>query len=222
MSVFGLLRLASPALPIGAFAWSGGLEAAVDAGIVSDTDSARIWLQDGLELMLARWDLPILWRMCEALASEEHAVIEGLNCMFLASRDTAELRAETLQTGAALLRLVGCRHWTLMGEAWRCRPTLPASWAVAAREFGIMPRDAIAAFAFSWVENQTAVLTKTVPLGQQAVQGLIHALSTHGGPLDAAVASAMKVSDEEMVPSLPGLGRLSATHESQYSRLFRS
>src|ERR1051325_8968060 len=97
MSLARLLQLASPALPVGAYSYSQGLEAAVEAGIVHDAASAERWIADMLEFSMARVEAPVLWRMLHG---------EDLNEVFLASRETAELRAETAQMGASLKKLL--------------------------------------------------------------------------------------------------------------------
>src|SRR5260221_4527157 len=96
MSLARLLQLASPTLPVGAYSYSQGLEAAIEAGQVTDEASAQAWIADVLEFTLLRMEAPVLWRMLNG---------EDLNGLFLASRETAELRAETVQMGGSLARL---------------------------------------------------------------------------------------------------------------------
>ncbi len=216
-----LLRLASPALPIGAFAWSGGLEAAIEAGIVTDPASARRWLEDLSALAFGRWELPLLSRMMEALARGDTAAAIALDARFVAARETAELRAETLQVGGSLLAL----HRDTGGaipDGVAAPIGLPLAFAVAAHGLGLSAHEALVGFAHAALEGQLAVLAKAVPLGQVAVQRLLVGLTAPGGALDAAVAAAPSVPDHALSSSLPGLAILSAAHETQYSRLFRS
>src|SRR6267142_37289 len=98
-SLIRLLQLASPTLPVGAYSYSQGLEAAIEAGIVTDAQSAERWIGDVLEFSVARMEGPMLLRFMEEKDLEE------LNAVFLASRETAELRAETAQMGYSLNRL---------------------------------------------------------------------------------------------------------------------
>src|SRR5262245_31590783 len=100
MSLARLLQLASPTLPVGAYSYSQGLEAAIDAGWVSDAETAQRWIGDVLEFSMARMELPVLRRLIDEPRQE-------LNDFFIASRETAELRAETLQMGHSLARLLG-------------------------------------------------------------------------------------------------------------------
>jgi urease accessory protein len=216
-----LLRLASPALPVGAFAWSGGLEAAIEAGLVRDPDTARRWLEDLFTLGLGRWDLPLLARMFAALDRGDLAAARALDARFIAARETAELRAETLQVGGSLLAL----HRDTGGAipAGLTPPVgLPLAFAVAAHGLGLRVDEALLGFAYAALEGQLAVLAKAVPLGQIAVQRLLVALTAEGGALDRAIAIARALPDAALSSSLPGLAILSAAHETQYSRLFRS
>ena len=101
-----LLQFASPALPIGGYSYSQGLEAAIDEGSVIDATSAHAWLVRYLDEVMARWDAPLLWRLMKAFAARDAAAIAEWSGCFLASRDTAELRAETVQMGYSLTRLI--------------------------------------------------------------------------------------------------------------------
>jgi len=197
-----LLQLASPALPVGAYSYSSGLEAAVEAGIVKDARSAERWIGDVLEFSVLRMEAPLLLRMIE----EPDA---AWNEMFLASRETAELRAETVQMGYSLNRLLpelgvdACPYE---------EPSFPAAYAQAVRAWGIPARQALTAYLWAWLENQVMAAVKAVPLGQTDGQKMLLALG----------ARLHEVSEEEPGNFAPGLAMLSSFHETQYSRLFRS
>lgn len=218
-----LLHLASPALPIGAFSYSQGLEAAIEAQLITDADSARDWIASGLTDVLARGELPFLAHQMERWRAHDAAGLKEANSEFLASRESAELRRETEQMGWSLRQLCVSLEW---GDAER-RMTLaslkplaqPSAFAFAAFAHDAAPDAALAAYAFSWVENQAAAALKAVPLGQLAGQRIIVALRE---PIDAAVTRALATSPDNINTFAPQLGILSARHESQYSRLFRS
>ena len=199
-----LLQLASPALPVGAYSYSQGLEAAVEAGIVADTASAERWIGEVLELSVARMEAPMLWRMMHG---------EALNEVFVASRETAELRAETLQMGYSLKQLMQSLG---LGRVPEDEPCYPAAYAFAVRALGVEPRDALVAYLWSWLENQVMAALKAVPLGQTAGQTMLLAL---GGRLEALAAEVAAAAPYNFAP---GLAILSSRHETQYSRLFRS
>ena len=217
-----LLQLASPALPIGAYSYSQGLERVVEDGVVVDAASAQAWIGDVLTLVMARGEAPILWRLA-ASAGRDWDAFARWNAWFRASRETAELRAETLQMGTSLLRLAVDLDLVDAGARAvlpRLAPvTLPAAFALAARGFAIPPEPVLAAYLWSWVENQVLAAIKLVPLGQVAGQRI---LAAQGSVVAAVVASAAALADDDLSTFAPGLALASARHETQYTRLFRS
>ncbi|MDP2145338.1 MAG: urease accessory UreF family protein, partial [Pseudomonas sp.] len=173
---WALLRLASPQLPIGGYSYSQGLEMAVDNARVSDADSARRWISDQLLLNLARFEAPLLLAQCQAAADQDWARLRQLCEEHRASRETRELFQESRQMGYSLQQLLN--GLPELDDAARrfldatLEPHLALGWALAARAWTISPEDALAAWLWSWLENQLAVLMKTLPLGQQAAQRL--------------------------------------------------
>lgn len=218
-----LLHLASPALPIGAFSYSQGLEAALDANLIRDADSARDWIASGLADVLAHGELPFLAHQLARWHAHDADALARENAWFVASRESAELRRETEQMGWSLAQLCTSLEW---GDAAR-RETLaaitpialPTAFAYAAAAHGAHADATLAAYAFGWVENQTSAALKAVPLGQLAGQKIIVALR---GAIDAAVQRALATPPDRINTFAPQLGILSARHETQYSRLFRS
>ena len=219
-----LMWLASPALPVGGFSYSEGLEAAVEAGLVTDEAQATDWLGAQLQLSLARCDLPALAQACAAWQTHDLARVSALNDWLRQTRETAELRAQAEQTGRSL------REWLRNGahttdpriaalDALRPAPMWPTAFALAAVLAGATPRDALLAFAWGWAENMAQAAMKSVPLGQSAAQRMLSALAA---ALPAVVETALLVPDDQRQASSSGLAILSAQHESQYSRLFRS
>lgn len=204
MNLARLLQLASPTLPVGAYSYSQGLEAAVEAGIVTDAASAEAWIADALELSIGRFEAPVLWRMLQG---------EALNEFFLAGRETAELRAETLQMGHSLKKLL---EELGFGAVPLDEPAYPAAYAFGVLRLQLDPREALIAYLWSWLENQVMAAVKAVPLGQTAGQKILLSL---GGRLEGIADAAPSVLLSNFVP---GLAMLSASHETQYSRLFRS
>jgi urease accessory protein len=197
-----LLQLASPALPVGAYSYSGGLEAAIEAGLVADAQSAQRWIGDVLEFSVMRMEAPLLLRMIEAPEAR-------WNEEFLASRETAELRAETVQMGyslAKLLRALGIEVPEIDEMSF------PMAFACAVRHWRIDARQALTAYLWAWLENQVMAAIKAVPLGQTEGQKMLLALG----------ARLRDAGEAETGNFAPGLAVLSARHETQYSRLFRS
>ncbi|MBX9869281.1 MAG: urease accessory protein UreF, partial [Burkholderiaceae bacterium] len=101
-----LLQLASPSLPIGAYSYSQGLETAIDKSIVRDTNTAHQWLVDHLQQVVAYFETPLLWRLMAAFTARDLVAVRHWSEMALAGRDTAEFRAESVQMGYSLSKLM--------------------------------------------------------------------------------------------------------------------
>ena len=218
-----LLQIASQAFPIGGYSHSHGLEAAVDGGLVCDEPSLRQWITDMLTFSIGSYEAPCLHDMASAWSARDGAALRELNARFLATRETAELRAATLQMGysmrALLVTLPGlpADFLGLLGSV--DEPSLPCVWSGAASAWSIDPLDSLAAYLWCWAENQVLVAVKSIPLGQSAGQRVL---------LDVAERIALcvdrwqPIAEERRSNFAPGLAILSARHETQYSRLFRS
>lgn len=215
-TTLALLQLASPALPVGGFAYSQGLESAIDDGSVHDADSAQRWIGDALRLVLARFEAPAWLRIHDAECVGDDEGVRRWNDELLATRETAELRAESVQMGASLLRVLPA-----LGIAGPCGQSLtyPAAFAFACARLGIGRDAGLAAYLWAWVENQVLVAVKTVPLGQQAGQAMLSALRAD---VADAVAAAAALGDADLGSAPIAFALHSARHETQYSRLFRS
>jgi len=218
-----LLQLASPALPIGAYSYSQGLEWAVDAGMVRDAATAATWIGDLLDLVVAPGEAAVAWRLLNASERREWREFGQWNTWFCASRETAELRAETEQMGGALIKLAVALELfdtEITGQLaqWPA-VSLPAAFALSARAYDIGSDAALIAYVWSWLEAQVAAAIKCVPLGQVAGQRLLKSL---GARIPGVVAGARATIDDDVTSFAPGLAFASARHECQYTRLFRS
>jgi urease accessory protein len=212
-----LLQLASPSLPVGAYSYSQGLETAIERGRVSCPDSAAHYLVRQLGDVLAPWDGAVFWRLLAACRDGDTVAFEQWNARYLASRESAELRAETVQMGFSLTRLLielGLAPDTAMRDT-----CFPAALAQAVHALGVPHEEALLAMLFSWAENQVLVCVKSIPLGQVAGQRLLLALRP---AIEAAATEARTLPDEELSSWAPGLARLSMYHEVQSGRLYRS
>jgi urease accessory protein len=215
-----LVWLASPALPVGGFSYSEGLEGAVDAGIVHDEASATRWLADQLHLGLARADLAVVAQAVPAWRSDDTARVLALDHWILRTRETRELRLQTEQMGRSLVEWLK----SVQSEAAaRARAlghlTYPVAFALAASGSGATPRAIVLAYAFGWAENMMQAAIKSVPLGQSAGQRILARLARE---IPIAVDQALSLDDDERQAYSPMLAILSSRHEHQYSRLFRS
>jgi len=186
-----VLQLASPTLPIGAYSYSQGLEWIVEEGTVHDAESAQEWIGDVLDHVIATGEAAVVWRLLVAAERADWQAVVRWNAWFRASRETAELRAETEQMGGSLARLAGdlevvdAESKALLTSL--APVTLPASYALVARAFAVPPDAALIAYVWSWLENQVMAAIKAVPLGQVAGQRL---LLTLGERIPAALVVA--------------------------------
>lgn len=219
-----LMWLASPALPVGGFSYSEGLEAAVEAGRVQGEADAAAWLTDQLQLALARSELAVASRAFAAWQRGDAAAARALNDWIGATRETRELRLQTEQMGRSMLEWLknqpqgqDPRIAQLAGFA--PAPTWPVAFALAAVLAETPPREALLSLAFGWAENLVQAAIKAVPLGQSAGQRILARLVD---AIPAAVEAAQALPDDQRQAYAPMLAILSAQHETQYSRLFRS
>ena len=215
-----LLQLVSPALPVGAYNFSQGLEFAVDAGWVNDERTALDWISGLAIRSVGTLDIPLLSRLYLAWDVGDALAVNHWNGHLLAARETAELRAEERHMGSALAKILvqagidEATSWQHSGQA-----TFAAMFALAACRWHIPLQDAACGYVWSWAENQVLGAMKLVPLGQNAGQRLLGEL---GAGIPAIVAKGVAMAEKEIGIGCPQHAVASALHESQYSRLFRS
>jgi urease accessory protein len=218
-----LLRLASPALPVGGFSYSEGLEAAIEGARVRDEAGVLAWLADHLHLVLARADLPLLAEAVAAWQAFDVESVASLNDWFSDTRETSELRLQAEQMGRSLAQWLGLQ---CAGDArldtladLRPAPLWPVAFALALACGGAPLREGLVAYAFAWAENMVQAALKAVPLGQSAGQRVLSALAAE---IPGAVDAALALPPVRRQSFAPMLAVVSAQHETQYSRLFRS
>jgi urease accessory protein len=240
-----LLQLASPALPIGGYSYSGGLEWGIESGAVRDAAGAREWIADALALPLASFDGPLMraaLRVARGVPDDaglpgaaDGDAAEGplgeaalaslvvLNATAIAARETEELRLESEQMGYSLGRWLAAvcpRPADDVAIAARLAPlSLPLAWALAAARLGLDERDALLGLFWTFAENQAMVLMKALPMGQIAAQRMLRELAPD---IEAAIERALALPEDGWSSAAPLLAVASARHETQYSRLFRS
>ena len=215
-----LLHLVSPALPVGAYAYSQGQEYAVERAYIHDRESAGGWIGGVMEHSLAGLDLPILRRCYHAWQHEDLPQVQHWNDYLQACRESAELELEDQQLGRALMRLLASLE-VPAAIAWpRTEPMCFATaFALAGWHWQVELEELLQGYCWSWLENQVAAATKLVPLGQTEAQQLLLSLMPS---VTTACQRAATLEDDELGAGLPGLALVSAQHETQYSRLFRS
>ena len=220
-----LIWLASPALPVGGFSYSEGLESAIDLGLVHNEASCTAWLVDQLMLTQARGDMAVVAQAVPSWQDLDTQRLHQLNAWVLATRESSEMRLQTVQMGKSLLDWLRnlATHCPASPEALKCLATLPPTYPLAyalALACSRAPIDqSLQAYAFGWAENMTQAALKAVPLGQSTGQRILAVLAR---TIPQAVHTAMSRTDESRQAFSPMLAILASRHETQYSRLFRS
>ena len=218
-SLLSLLHLSSPSLPIGAFAYSQGLESAVELEWVKDQETLTSWLDGIISHGLAHLDIPVLRRLYICWQQEDMAAVTHWQDLLLASRESAELVKEELQLGTTFARLLRTLDLAPTGSNTQRTPTYLGMYAYAAQRLDIPLKAALTGWLWSWLENQVVVACKTIPLGQTPAQKIL--LSMHDA-IQACIETGLSLDDEQIGMTLPAFAMVSAWHEEQYSRLFRS
>ena len=215
-----LLHLVSPALPVGAYAYSQGQEYAVELGYLSNQSAAEEWIDGVMRHSMARLDLPVLLRLFNAWSQQNIEQVEYWNQFLLASRESAEFELEDTQMGRALMRLLASLGVSA-AEQWprQQASSFANAFALAGVHWQIDKTSLVHGLCWSWLENQVAAATKLVPLGQTQAQQLLLNLMTN---VEQCCQQAVTIADDDIGAGLPALAIISAQHETQYSRLFRS
>lgn len=213
-----LMQLISPTLPIGSFAYSQGLEYAVDSGWVVNEAQANDWIKGQVKNTLASLDIPVMQRFYTAWHENDYKKVIYWNEWLLAAREAKELRDEDIQLGKALYRLLaGLEINFPISE--QIEWTYAAMFSFAAVTWNIPFNETAQGFLWAWGENQVAAAVKLVPLGQTAGQRILSDLLLD---IPQAVERARIFNDDDIGMLAPAIGIASALHETQYSRLFRS
>jgi urease accessory protein len=214
------MQLCSPMLPVGAYAYSQGLEFAVSSGWVKDGNTASMWIQGLLENSLTNLDVPLLSRLNSAWSDEGKKSVHYWNDYLYASRDSKEFREEENQLAHALARLLGDLGIMEAAE-WRknTRACFLTLFSLATSHWKISLNEAAWGYLWMWAENQVLAAIKLVPLGQTSGQKI---LSSVIEIIPTRVSKGLALNDENIGYTAPGQGIASALHETQYTRLFRS
>lgn len=223
--LLGLMWLASPALPVGGFSYSEGLESAVEWAGVRSEAAAADWLSDQLHLAQARGDWPALAQALAAWRAGDLAGVRAANDWVLDTRESSELRLQTEQMGRSLAAWLAHRDGPeaplpeQLAALAALPPTYPVAFALALAPGDATAEEGLLAYAFGWAENMVQAALKAVPLGQTAGQRILARLAREIPP---AVQQALALAPHQRQAFTPMLAILSARHEAQYSRLFRS
>lgn len=215
-----LWQLISPALPIGAYAYSQGMEYAIESGWIHDESSARQWINGLLRNTVSRLDIPVLALLYEAWQQRQLDGVNEWNGFLLAARESSELKEEDAHLGGSLRQLLlglgvpAAEQWPNAKDS-----SFANMFALAAVHWHIPLHTTAMGYLWAWTENQVAAAIKLVPLGQVAGQRI---LSSTLESIPGVIDEALSLPKEEIGALAPGLAIASALHETQYTRLFRS
>lgn len=220
-----LLQLTSPALPVGAYSYSEGLEWLVDQGTIDNESQLRAWLLQELAYGSIRMETAVMVRGYRANA--DLPTLLHWNAWLSAARETEELRLQSLQMGRSLLRLSKAlqdRESTSpeLIEIWEQLQTgcnFAIAFGLTANLWHIPLEAATLGYLHSWATNLISAGIKLIPLGQTTGQRLIFQLQPQ---IESATQSILLLKDEDLCSCGWGLALASMAHEIQYSRLFRS
>lgn len=215
-----MLQFFSPAMPVGAYSYSQGLEWAVNSGWIIDVPSFKAWVDEQIRTTLARQELPLLRRLFSAAKNNDIEAVDQWSQLALAVRDTHEMREEERARAAAYFRVLETicpvdARW--QRDYFLRSPLVSMSWFSAKQR--IDEAAMVSAFSHNWLENTLITGVKIIPLGQSSAQRLLFDLA---GLITQAAQISLQVNDDDIGMSLPAVSMASCGHETQYSRVYRS
>lgn len=214
-----LLRLCSPALPIGSYAYSQGLEGACESGYVYNEDTLASWIEGVMKTSILHLDIPLFARLYDAHVQNDDNALTEWNQFLLASRETKEFYFEDTQMGSALIKLLKDLDIKNANRWVKKDCTLATAFSLACVHWDIDKLTASHGFIWAWCENQISIGVKLIPLGQTSGQRIISKLIN---TIEQVSRDGQLLDDTELGASCPGLVIASMQHEDQYTRLFRS
>jgi urease accessory protein len=239
INILNLLQLASPALPVGAYSYSEGLESLVNDGIVTNLKQLENWLTDNLKFGAIQMEVAIMVRAYLASNQGDFTQLIYWQNWANATRDTAELRQQSLQMGRSLIKLflnlstspvkpLNIDQDLELNIIDQIRQQIETDntfchWAIAygitAADWQIDINTAILGYLHSWLTNLINAGVKLIPLGQTDGQKVLLSMQP---AIYQTTQSILELTDDDLVTCNWGLSLASMSHESQYTRLFRS
>lgn len=219
-ALLSLLQLVSPALPVGAYTYSDGLETLVQANQITDAAALEQWLTQELQYGAIRVEAAVLIRAYQC-ADRNLERLNAWNQWLSAFRETEELREQSWQMGRSLSRLLADLQPETQPILSACGEpcNIAIAFAVAATVWQIDPMAAVLGYLHSWAANLVNAGVRLIPLGQtQGQQILLHLAC----PIEQASQQVLELKDEQLECCSWGVSMASMTHETLYSRLFRS
>jgi len=232
-SLLRLLQLVSPALPVGAYSYSEGLETLVQSRSVVDLLSLEHWLTQELRYGTIRLEAMALLNAYRAIETgktsevtqtgetDHYKTLNHWNTWLSALRETEEMREQSWQMGRSLTRLLLNLQPGLQPVVLACGEpcNFAIAFAIAAQHWQINPHTAVLGYLHSWVANLVNAGVRLIPLGQTQGQHLLLNLYPQ---MEKAVDAILQQTEDDLWICSWGLAIASMNHETLYSRLFRS
>lgn len=220
-ALLNLLQLASPALPVGAYSYSEGLETLVNQGVIPDSNRLHHWLTQELQYGAVRIEAAIMLRAYQATLAADMRAIARWNAWLSAARETEELRQQSWQMGRSLMRLLQQTQPNVEPFSTACGDlcNFAIAFGIAAALQSISDEAAVTGYLYSWAANLVNASVRLIPLGQTVGQQLLRQLHS---TIEQETATVLALADEALYSCGWGLAIASMNHEVQYTRLFRS
>ena len=224
-----LLQLVSPALPVGAYSYSEGLETLVQTGAIANCTTLEHWLTQELRQGAIRLETAVVARVYTAVIQQDFSTLNYWNQWLSAFRETEEMRQQSWQMGRSLVRLLqALQPQALQTSSHSVQALIAAcgepcnfavAFGIAAAAWQIDRASASLGYLHSWTGNLVNASVRLIPLGQTQGQQLLLSLYPQ---LEQTAIEVLELSEEEFGSCSWGLAIASMTHETLYSRLFRS
>jgi urease accessory protein len=222
-ALYRLMAWLSPSYPVGAFSYSSGLEWAVEAGDVTDTDTLRRWLAVMIGQGGGFCDAVFLVHAHRATAAGDEKDLHGVAELAAAFAPSKERRLETTAQGSAFLAATRaawpCAALDRLVAVWDGPIAYPAAVGVAAAGHGIPVAQTVAAYVQALAANLVSAGVRLVPLGQTDGQRVLAQLEE---TVAATAARAVRTPLDEVGGAAFRADLATMRHETQYTRLFRS
>ncbi|WP_026735316.1 urease accessory protein UreF [Fischerella sp. PCC 9605] len=216
-----LLQLASPALPVGGYSYSEGLETLVEDEAIAHPENLKHWLEMELRYGAIRLEAAVMVRAYRSVLAGDFQTLSAWNSWLSAARETEELRASSLGMGRSLAKL-------LVELKPQIAPIVNAvgnscnyaiAFGIAAAYWQINIQAAVLGYLHSWASNLITAGVKLIPLGQTSGQRLLLEIQPL---LSATSVQILSLEDDDLSCCSWGLSLASMRHETLYTRLFRS
>jgi len=222
-ALYRLMAWLSPAFPVGAFSYSGGLEWAVEAGDVSDAVRLERWLTVVIGAGAGFCDAVLFGHAHQAARAGDDRALAEIAELAAAFAPSKERHLETTAQGAAFLAAARaawpCAALDRLVAAWPGPYAYPVAVAAAAAGHGIAAEPALLAYLHAVAANLVSAAVRLIPLGQTDGQRVLAALEP---VVTALVGRALATALDEVASSAFRADLASQRHETQYTRLFRS